>query len=55
MIYYCVKTDEYLRDILDRVVLGAQYYCVIDVPLDKAESVIQKFSSRYDLDQTARQ
>ena len=55
MIYYCVKTDEYLRDILDRVVLGAQYYCVIDVPLDKAESVIQKFSSRYELDQTARQ
>ena len=40
MIYFCVKTDEYLRDILDRVSLGSEYYCQIDVPLNKAESVI---------------
>ena len=55
MIYFCVKTDEYLRDILDRVSLGSEYYCQIDVPLGKAESVIQKFTARYALDQTARQ
>ena len=55
MIYFCVKTDEYLRDILDRVSLGSEYFCQIDVPLNKAESIIQKFTQRYALDQTARQ
>lgn len=55
MIYYCVKTEEYLRDILDRVAFGAQYYCVIDMPLAKAEALIEKFNKRYELDQSPRQ
>lgn len=55
MIYYCVKTDEFLSVILDKVSFGAQYYCQIEVPLNKAESVIEKLKNRYLLDQTARQ
>lgn len=55
MIYYCVKTSEYLADILDKVSRETQYYLQIDVPLDRAESIIEKFKNRYNLDQTARQ
>src|SRR5690606_5600867 len=55
MIYFCVKTDEFLASILDKVSLGAQYYCQFDVPLAKAESIIEKLKKRYVLDQTARQ
>lgn len=55
MIYFCVKTDEFLSTILDKVSLGAQYYCQFDVPLSKAESIIEKLKNRYALDQTARQ
>lgn len=55
MIYFCVKTDEFLASILDKVSLGAQYYCQFDVPLTKAESIIEKLKKRYVLDQTARQ
>jgi hypothetical protein len=55
MIYYCVKTSEYLADILDKVSREAQYYVQLDVPLDRAESIIEKFQKRYHLDQTARQ
>ena len=55
MIYYCVKTSEYLADILDKVSRETQYYVQLDVPLDRAESIIEKFQKRYDLDQTARQ
>ena len=55
MIYYCVKTSEYLADILDKVSRETQYYFQLDVPLDRAESIIEKFRKRYHLDQTARQ
>ena len=55
MIYYCVKTNEYLADILDKVSRETQYYVQLDVPLDRAESIIEKFRKRYHLDQTARQ
>ena len=55
MIYYCVKTSEYLADILDKVSRETQYYVQIDVPLDRAESIIEKLQKRYALDQTARQ
>ena len=55
MIYYCVKTSEYLADILDKVSRETQYYVQLDVPLDRAESIIEKFQKRYALDQTARQ
>ena len=55
MIYYCVKTSEYLADILDKVSRETQYYFQLDVPLDRAESIIEKFQKRYHLDQTARQ
>jgi hypothetical protein len=43
MIYYCVKTSEYLADILDKVSRETQYYFQLDVPLDRAESIIEKF------------
>lgn len=55
MIYYCVKTSEYLADILDKVSRETQYYIQLDVPLDRAESIIEKLQKRYALDQTARQ
>lgn len=55
MIYYCVKTSEYLADILDKVSRETQYYVQLDVPLDRAESIIEKLQKRYALDQTARQ
>lgn len=55
MIYYCVKTSEYLADILDKVSRETQYYFQLDVPLDRAESIIEKLQKRYTLDQTARQ
>lgn len=55
MIYYCVKTSEYLADILDKVSRETQYYVQLDVPLDRAEGIIEKFQKRYDLNQTARQ
>lgn len=55
MIYFCVKTEEYLTAILDKVAIGAEYYCQFDVPIQKAESVIEKFTQRYQLNQTTRQ
>lgn len=55
MIYFCVKTDEFLATILDKVCLGAQYYCQFDAPLAKAENIIEKLKKRYVLDQTSRQ
>ena len=55
MIYYCVKTSEYLADILDKVSRETQYYIQLDVPLDRAENIIEKLQKRYVLDQTARQ
>lgn len=55
MIYFCVKTSEYLRDVLDRVSLGAEYFCQFDVPLARLSAVIEKLTARYALDQTARQ
>lgn len=55
MIYFCVKTSEYLSAILDRVSLGTEYFRQFDVPLEKAENVLNKLTLRYDLEQTARQ
>lgn len=55
MIYYCVKTSEFLSDILDRASRDAEYFCLMDVPLAKAEAIIAKFSQRYNLEQTPRQ
>ena len=55
MIFYCVKTGEYLADILDRVSRGAEYYLQLDLNQDKAESLISKWSERYMLEQSARQ
>lgn len=55
MIYFCVKTTEYLADILDRVSWGAEYYLQLDVSQQKAEPIIKKWTERYKLDQSARQ
>lgn len=55
MIYFCVKTSEYLADVLDRVSRGAEYFLQLDVPQDKAYTIVEKWTERYKLDQTARQ
>lgn len=55
MIYYCVRTSEYLADILDRVSRGAEYYLQIDVSEKKAKAVIQKWAERYCLELSPRQ
>lgn len=55
MIAYSIKTDEYLADLLDRVSRGAEYFLQIDVSAHRAKSVIEKWTQRYKLDQTARQ
>lgn len=55
MIVYCVKTDEYLRTVLEKVSFGAEYYCQFDVPSNKVLDLIKKLNERYKLDQTARQ
>lgn len=54
MIYYCVKTDEFLQSVLDIVSRGGSHYLQLKVAQAKAESTIQKFKNRYDLDITAR-
>ena len=55
MIFYCVKTGEYLADILDRVSRGAEYFLQLYIPHQKAMSNIQKWTERYKLDLTPRQ
>lgn len=50
MLYFCVKTEEYLRSILDIVSRGASHYKWLDVSQDKALTVIQKFTARYSAD-----
>lgn len=55
MIYFCVKTSEYLADILDRVSRGASHYLQLDIQQEKAQSLLNKFSDRYALSINARQ
>ncbi|MGX5700904.1 hypothetical protein ACWKWF_15205 [Acinetobacter kookii] len=55
MLGFCVKTDEYLADILDRVSRGAEYYLQIDADQSSAKTLIEKWTQRYHLDQTPRQ
>lgn len=55
MIFYCAKTGEYLADILDRASRGAEHFLQIDVQQNQAKVLIQKWTVRYKLDQTARQ
>lgn len=55
MIFYCAKTGEYLADILDRASRGAEHFLQIDVQQNQAKALIQKWTVRYKLDQTARQ
>lgn len=55
LIYYCVKSSEYLADILDKVSRGAEYFLQIEIPQQKVESLINKWSERYNLEQSARQ
>ncbi|HEO1828337.1 hypothetical protein [Acinetobacter baumannii] len=53
MIYYNVKTESYLADILARVGYGAEFYLHFEIELSKAESLIEKWSQRYNLNQSA--
>ena len=55
LLYYCVKSSEYLADILDKVSRGAEYFLQIEIPQQKVESLINKWSERYNLEQSARQ
>lgn len=55
MIYFCVRTDEYLTDILDRVSRGASHYLQIDIQVQKAQSLLDKLADRYDLSINPRQ
>lgn len=55
MLGFCVKTDEYLADILDRVSRGAEYFLQVDVDQSKAKALVEKWTQRYHLDQTPRQ
>lgn len=50
MIYYCVKTDEFLQAVLDLVSRGGGYYLQLKVAVPKAAATIQKFKNRYELD-----
>lgn len=54
MIYYCVKTDEFLQSVLDIVSRGGSHYLQLKVAQAKAESTIQKFKNRYELDISPR-
>ena len=44
-----------MADILDRVSRGAEYFLQLDIPQQKAVSIIQKWTERYKLDLTPRQ
>lgn len=55
MLYFCVKTNEYLQSIIDIVSRGSGYYKQIDVDVNKAESVINKFTDRYNANISSRQ
>lgn len=55
MLGFCVKTNEYLADILDRVSRGAEYFLQVDVDQSKAQALVEKWTQRYHLDQTPRQ
>ncbi len=54
MIYYCVKTDEFLQAVLDLVSRGGGYYLQLKVAVPKAAATIQKFKNRYELDISPR-
>lgn len=55
MIYYCVKTDEFLQSVLDLVSRGGSHYLHLKVAQNRAEATIQKFESRYQLLQSKDQ
>lgn len=54
MIYYCVKTDEFLQSVLDLVSRDGSHYLQLKVAQSKALATIQKFKNRYDLEITPR-
>lgn len=55
MIYYCVKTDEFLQSVLDIVSRGGSHYLQLKVAQNKALATIKKFDSRYQLSQSKDQ
>ena len=55
MIYYCVKTDEFLQSALDLVSRGGSHYLQLKVAQSKALATIKKFDSRYQLSQSKDQ
>lgn len=50
MLYFCVKTDEYLRSILDIVSRGSRFYKTLDVSEDVAQKIVAKMTARYSAD-----
>ena len=55
MIYYCVKTDEFLQSVLSLVSNGGSHYLQLKVAQNKALATIKKFDSRYQLSQSKDQ
>lgn len=55
MIYYCVKTDEFLQSVLSLVSNGGSHYLQLKIAQNRAEATIQKFESRYQLSQSKDQ
>lgn len=55
MIYYCVKTDEFLQSVLSLASSGGSHYLQLKVAQNKALATIKKFDSRYQLSQSKDQ
>ena len=55
MIYYCVKTDEFLQSVLSLVSNNGSHYLQLTIAQNRAEATIQKFESRYQLSQSKDQ
>lgn len=55
MIYYCVKTDEFLQSVLSLVSNGGSHYLQLKIAQNKALATIKKFDSRYQLSQSKDQ
>lgn len=55
MIYYCVKTDEFLQSVLSLVSNGGSHYLQLKIAQNRADATIQKFESRYQLSQSKDQ
>lgn len=54
MIYYCVKTDEFLQSVIDIVSRDASHYLQVKTTPAKAAAIIQKWAKRYELNISPR-